>query len=274
MEWILKGLKALFTIGSFDDIRLIWAQQKSQILSYFGSSMLGVFYVVAILFLFLKRKDLKDKLLIPLGILIFLFIFPQTFRFMRSYMFEGGVFWRYIWILQIHLIIAIAVVEIVHLKKRINYLSLLFLLACLLMTGTFIFTPKNFQKADNLYNIPEEVITICNIIKEDAGDQYLADDLVVAPAETAGWMRMYDADICVLYGRFAEYIYTHNDDTREIDEYLTHEIGDLNRVLEMIKENKCSYLVAYKSENLADINNWDEYVLLEETNSYVIYKIN
>lgn len=274
MKWILKGLKFLFTIGTFEEIKEVFASEKLIIQTYFGSSFLWLFYLAAMLFLFLKRKDLKNKLLIPLCILIFLFVFPQTFRFMRSYMFEGGsVYWRYMWSLQIHVIIAIALVEIVYLGRKANYGVALVGLGCLVIAGTFIFTPENFRKADNLYNIPDEVIKICNIIKEEVGEDGISDDLVVAPSETAGWMRMYDGDICLLYGRHSYSLHTHNTDTEVIDAYLTNGNGDLEQVLNKIVESNCSYVVLSKREGMDAIADWNEYVMLGETDNYVIYKI-
>lgn len=274
MKWILKGLKFLFTIDSWDQIKNVLEMERDVIALYFGQSIYGAFYLLACFYLFYKRPELKKKLLAPILLLIGMFAIPKTSAFIVSYMFEtGGVYWRYFWLLQVHVLIAAAVVEVLYLdKKRIKYVLPL-ILVVLAFSGNFVFNRYNFQKAENPYKIPDEIIEICQLIKEDAGEGYLSERLTVAPTQISGWMRMYDGDICLLYGRYASYEYTKNEDTEEIDAYLSNGTGSLSESLDKIEENKCSYLVIRNELKSEEEFNDREYYILGEVENYTVYKL-
>lgn len=274
MGWILKGIKYFFSISSWDEIKKILIAERAVVNQYFGNGVYLIFYVLALVFLFKKRPDLKKILLLPMCVLFFLFALPKTSHFILSYMFEGGgIYWRYFWLLQINLIIAVAVVEMIEIKKEKRGQRLLVILGILIVSGSFIFNQDNFQKAENPYKIPDEVVEICDLIKADAGEAYLLEDLTVAPASLAGWIRMYDGDICLLYGRYSSYTYTKNEDTEEIDEYLSQRSGNVEDVLDKIEKNECTYLIVQSDMELQEEAEVREYILLGETSHYLLYKI-
>lgn len=274
MDWILKGIKSFFSISSWDEIGRILSAEIAIVDKYFGKGVYFIFYLTALFFLLKKRPDLKKILLLPVSILLFLFLFPKTSHFIMSYMFEGGnIYWRYFWLLQINLIIAVAVVEMIEIKKEKRGQRLLVILGILIVSGSFIFNQDNFQKAENPYKIPDEVVEICDLIKVDAGEAYLLEDLTVAPASLAGWIRMYDGDICLLYGRYSSYTYTKNEDTEEIDEYLSQRSGNVEDVLDKIEKNECTYLIVQSDMELQEEAEVREYILLGETSHYLLYKI-
>lgn len=274
MDWILKGIKFFFHISSWDEIKKVLSGEIAIVHKYFGNGVYLIFYLVALFFLIIKRPDLRKVLLLPVSILLFLFAFPKTSHFIMSYMFEGGsIYWRYFWLLQIDLIIAAAVVEMIGIKKKHKGQILLVALGILIVSGSFIFNQNNFQKAENPYKIPEEVVEICDLIKADAGESYLLEDLTVAPAYLAGWIRMYDGDICLLYGRYSSYTYTKNEDTEEINAYLSQKSGSIENVFNKIEKNKCTYLIVENNIEVQEEAAARKYILLGETSHYLLYKI-
>lgn len=274
MKWIINGIKYLFSLSSWDEIKDFLIVERAVVNQYFGNGFYLVFYVLAMFFLFKKRPDLNKILLLPMCVLGFLFIFPQTSHFILSYMFEGGeIYWRYFWLLQIDLIIAVAIVEMVEMKQKQKRQILLVTLGILIVSGCFIFNHNNFQKAENPYKIPEEVVEICDLMKVDAGEDYLLEDLTVAPASLAGWIRMYDGDICLLYGRYSNYTYTKNEDTEEIDEFLSQGSGNVEKVFNKIEKNDCAYLIVQSDMEVQEEAEAREYILLGETNHYLVYKL-
>lgn len=274
MNWILKGIKYFFSVSSWSEIKNFLAFEGEVVSKYFGNGIYLIFYLIAIVFLLKRRPDLRKILLFPVCILIALFIVPKTSHFFLSYMFEGGgIYWRYLWLLQIDLIIAAGIVEMIGMKKERRGLFLLITLGILVVSGSFIFNQSNFQKADNLYKIPQEVVEICELLRADAGDGYLLENLTVAPASVAGWIRMYDGDICMLYGRYSDYTYTKNEDTEEIDSYLSQQDGNVGDVLDKIEKNECTYLIIQNDIEVQEKAGNREYILLGETSHYLLYKI-
>lgn len=274
MEWILKGIKYFFSISSWSEIKNFLIVERGVAGQYFSNGLYLIFYFLALFFLFKKRPDLKKTLLLPVCILLFLFVLPKTSHFILSYMFEGGgIYWRYFWLLQVDVIIAVSVVETIGIKCKQRSQLFLVILGILIVSGSFIFNQNNFQKADNLYKIPKEVIEICDLIKLDAGDSYLLEDLTVAPASFAGWIRMYDGNICLLYGRYSDYTYTKNEDTEEIDKYLSQKEGNAEDVFDKIEKNECTYLIIQNDMEVQEKAENRKYILLGETSQYLLYKI-
>ncbi len=274
MQWIMKGLRFLFSINSWDYTQKILEMEKSVATAYFGYGVYVIFYVIACLYLFYKRPDMKKKLLYPILLLILMFVIPKTSSFIVAYMFEtSNVYWRYFWLLQINLLISIAITEFFAGKGKRAVLGVGFSLVILALSGKFVFNGENFQQSENAYKIPQEVIEICGFIKVDAGDRYLIDELTVAPAEIAGWIRMYDGDICLLYGRHATYTYTKNEDTETINAYLSQGVGDMESVLDVIESNQCTYLVISNKKDVEAEAMERMYRLLGKTDNYMVFRV-
>ena len=99
MEWIMKGIKFLFTIDSWEKSVALFEKNLEIVNLYFGDSLYLILYIVGIFYLLYKRADVRKRFLYPIILLIIFFLIPKTSSFMVSYMFEGRtVFWRFLWL--------------------------------------------------------------------------------------------------------------------------------------------------------------------------------
>ena len=273
MEWIMKGIKFLFTIDSWEKSVALFEKNLEIVNLYFGDSLYLILYIVGIFYLLYKRADVRKRFLYPIILLIIFFLIPKTSSFMVSYMFEGRtVFWRFLWLLQVNLVIAFAIVEFISGIKKGRQVVLVGILLLLVGIGKFIFIPENFQCSENAYKIPKNVIEISEMIKSDAVER--ENPFVVAPSQISYWVRMYDANIHLLYGRYSIPNYTKSEKTQPIDMYLTFGVGDKEIIFDDIEASNCAYMVAIMNDDLIDEADERGYVLLGIVEKYSVYRVN
>lgn len=80
-----------------------------------------------------------------------------------------------------------------------QYILLIFIAAVLAFCGTGLNKDGFYKKVQNVQKIPDEVVSICNLIneqKEENEEIYLATD-----DKIASYVRVYDPSIKMPYGR-------------------------------------------------------------------------
>ena len=170
---------------------------------YIGGSCQIILPGLALLYLLLSKEERNHRRLFAGFSCIFaiLYICPLTARgIMRCI--GDNVYWRLLWVLPLPIITAYTGTR---LYERVNARwkkAGLFVL----MTGVICLTGKNvylqdspYVKAANMQKLPEEVAVICQIIREDAGED--STPRIAVPAKLSGYIRQYDAGIEMLYGR-------------------------------------------------------------------------
>lgn len=173
--------------------------------AYFGESGYLMLYLMAIVLLLLIEKDKLNKKIFVGQILIFSIIYwcPITAYIITKYCVEADVYWRMFWLLPMTILIAYVLTKTVHLKEKLYQKASILVILCFAIVGSgnCIYNETNFQKADNWLKINQDVVDMCQIIKDDAELYGIEDRGVIVPYELVSQMKQYDGIIRMPYGR-------------------------------------------------------------------------
>lgn len=243
--------------------------------SFFGDfHFLGLFLVSLILLILLSQYRKRSLPLILYSLFtLFLFVFPVFSNFVTSYA-GGDTYWRVLWLIPLVPVTAYgftALTASFRIALLRPFLAALFLFI-VYTTGNFFFTEANFQKTENPYKLPNEVLEICDVILEDhRGDAVQ----VVFPEELFSYVRQYTSEIQLSFGRSS--LQTGVFPTQE-DQTLYHIMNNeeetVTRLVQLVEATRCDYLVISASDPRTDNLLLRDYGLsmVYETDNYRIFR--
>lgn len=215
---------------------------------YFGQSMIVGMYIIALLWIVIKHSHYRKMIGIS-GIVIALIVFnPWFYTKVWMKMMDYG-YWRAFWLFPITIIGATAAVLLLKkIKDLRGKIIILFVLSILIVCSGNSMYKKGvyYQKTENAFNIPQEVI--------DISDTLLELDSQPRAIMWSGlycYIRQYKSSIKLMYGRDVErYIQIPDDDIRAIAWHIQNlEITDWNYVSNEMKKRGYHYLVIPENEN-------------------------
>lgn len=173
--------------------------------NYFGNKIYLIMFLLAMLYIFFLEKDKMKKKYFIGFFLIFSFIYwcPITAYIITTYCVEANVYWRMFWMLPMTIVIAYVVVELIHYtqKKHLMLIVLVILAAFVWNKGVTIYDGYAIIEANNVYKIENEIINICDIVKEDAQKKGIEDRGIIVVNELVNNLKQYDGEIRMPYGR-------------------------------------------------------------------------
>ena len=233
------------------------------------------FLLLVVLFFASKNKRLKLYFIMP-SFLILLFITnPISMKvFVESGFIEANRYVRLYWLLPVGLVVAYGATFLIKIaeKESVFFKRVCFVMIMIMMLffGDYMFTEENFSEATNIYKLPSGVVEVTDIICEDVitNGGEITDIRIAVPLSLSSYIRQYNADIKMLYGRNSEATVTANEVRRLMkeDEYNIHGLQSY------LRRGSCSYVVLDADKK--QIGNIEEYgyILIGETNGYLIYK--
>lgn len=231
--------------------------------------------IVLILF-WLKNKDAKNMFGLY-SILLLVLIYNPLFFIVsglwlsgsivtyKNYITEGSVnYVRAFYALPVTFSIAFVFVETVCQLKKV-WKKILMVSVCITIfavKGQNVYSSGNYVKADNWYKVPEETITVCEIIKQTAESDekikaLVTNDLIV-------YIRQYEAGITMPYGRemmIQEVPIAFSNGT------ITRDILDV-----WLDEIKCNYIVCNWYLDMVGMLLDTGYTIVGETEEHVVLK--
>ena len=195
-----------FEIGTIkNEIGKAYEMAFASIGVYWNKSWMAL--VTAVCFAYLcvtqKKGTVKNVLLKYMGIVLVLIYNPFFVYIAYVYLKQANSFVRVAYVLPILYVVAYAFMDIVSRingkgwGKRIAAVSVtVFLSGTVVLAGENFYNSRYFQKTENLYKIPQEVLAIVNAMK--IYDERIH---VVGTNEILPFLRQYDSDVKLLYGR-------------------------------------------------------------------------
>lgn len=165
---------------------------------YSGSGVLTVLFFVALIFVALSETNRSNRTILLYGSISLLVIIfcPLTYYVYMRYV-DVNTYWRFFWLIPVGIGLAYVGTRIAstHPQTGLIMMAVVFILG-----GSFCYTSlPQFRKADNLYQIPEEVIAVADYIRE--GNSNGEDAKVAVGPEMLPYIRQYDTSIVMPYGR-------------------------------------------------------------------------
>ena len=170
--------------------------------NYGGSSMMTLLVIAAVIYLWVteEKKEIRQLFVYLTAGLAALFFFPLFAYAAMHFFLDSQVYYRLLWLIPMGMIAAYAAAKAVsqiETKRKRIVVGILFSLL-LVQGGSLIYANPMVKKAENLYHLPQAVISVADVMHVDGRDVK-----AVVPAEMLQFIRQYDASIHLAYGREA-----------------------------------------------------------------------
>jgi len=231
---------------------------------YAGSGLILAWFLMALIYLFLKEKKKNNRILflyVPVVILL-LFYNPLFYRIFYG-LTEEAIYFRFLWLLPVTVVIGYVIVSIADGLAGTRKALFGVIAAVLIITsGKLVYTSPLFEPAENPYHVPREVVEICDAI-EIEGREVMA----VFPEEFLLYVRQYTSFVCMPYGR--EVIMGAYN---EFHQLMRQEEISVEQLASQAKKYGCHYvIISEKKELVGDMTQY-EYEIYKQVEEYVIYK--
>ena len=234
---------------------------------YIGNGSLMLLFAVALVYLWAKEKEKSFRVLMiyfSIGLLVVFFFTPLLLLVQK--MGEGEIYYRLLWLLPIGIVIPYAVAKFVaDCKKQWFKYTVVFLVCVYVMVGgNCVYNAPQFSKAQNAYQIPQEVIDICDAIVVE-GREVKA----VFPHELIQYVRQYSAFVVLTYGY--DSIVEHWGLNHPMEEEMRKEVSDAKNLATLARESYTHYIVLHKQHHVDGALEDEDFELFYSTENYVVY---
>ena len=284
------------------------------ITEYMGSGFYVILYVAALVWLFVREKDKVRRLILcylPLALLL-IYLCPVYYRIYVLKLDSHGTYYRNLWLLPMTVTIAYAFCKVIASpgllrfmgKKRENengtsntaaenttavntatadtvagssgmtsrVITAALMCAILMICGKFAFGAATSARAENLYHIPDYCIELCDLMEQDIPG---VNVYACVPLEMLFYIRQYDPDINLVYGRdAAEPVWGYYNETYEAYE-LAEEL-DWEQVLKLTRDSSLgvgvvTYFVVPADRNMSSDPGLSGLEKIAESGNYILY---
>lgn len=236
---------------------------------FWGNGHYEVLFLLSLLYVLFERQNAKNKqILFWYPVIVLFIVLNPVFAWIVGIFFPvGGVYIRLYLLIPIHIVIAYAMVCLLDKLKQVSGKIILVMgfLILLFFSGDTYYQEGLFSQADNLMKLPNETIDICNILQENEGQVK-----VIAPADILPYIRQYDADILLCYGRNG--ISNERERTKNLFAQYESQEPDVLLIVSELRDMECSYIVYYKNDFIVEQFLSQGYGCIGETENYVVLK--
>lgn len=211
---------------------------------FFGKPGLAILLLVSSVYLIIAEKDLRKKIMLGILPLVVLagFLLPVTKQLYVAAFDEGSdTYYRILWLIPMYVVIGYAACKVVF-SFDTRMKQIIVLLACLgviALTGSLVYFNQYVSVAENMYHIPQSVIDVCDLITPKDGEPRVR---AVFPSEMVHFVRQYDTDILMPYGR--EMIASQWDYYNVVYEAMEKaDVINAEELIDATRLTECSYIV-------------------------------
>lgn len=240
------------------------------------SGYYSVLYLISLIYILIKGKRIHKIILFWGTVFIFLtFLNPLFSKFVSQKITGVDVYWRLYWTLPIYYSISFFVSEILCKIKNIvlKCVCIISLTGILTISGHFIYQKPYFSRHENMYKLPNEVISIVDYILDK--NKSIKKPNVLFPDDLAAKVRQYSTKVVTVWSRNlyqGNTIIPNTDKTLNSFYYSLYSDPTLESetIYENLKFLGVEWLIMPENNRL--INN--ENIILQDTlNGYSIYYI-
>ena len=249
----------------------IWNAILSAYGAYFGGSAIFALSLAGMVYIFVtEEKKIQKWYLIWLPVCILFMIFmPVIMWVMEHAIHETDTYWRMFWLYPAGIILAYSGTRLIaHAKQGLKQgITLLAILAILILAGKWVGTGENYTRVHNAYKLPDEVIEVGQILEKQEAVY------AVAPEDVACIIRLYNADIHMLYGRDLYRGWVTEESVLELSEILDMAGDNAERAVEIAKQYGVNYIVIYTESKEAYDSQTDCIEYIGGNELYSVYAV-
>lgn len=250
-----------------------WKEMFQYLHGYYNNGIVLYIYIASfVTIMLLGGKHLRKLIGWPILVLMLVVFNPVFYRYVWQKCFHYG-YWRIFWLFPIGLVISVATIILCE-KIKQNKKQIIFLLAFLILiqcNGKNMFSKQLFySNTRNAYKLPQEAIDVADALLE-----LDAEPRVVMCKDLYSYIRQYDTNIKLMYGRDADgYVEWTSDDKHLLAVKIENaDFTDCNSISELMKEYNYTYLVLpVQASLILDETNSQIFSLVKEVDGYNIFE--
>lgn len=230
---------------------------------YSGTGLLVCCFLVAWFYLFFCEEKRENRVIFVYmpAVLLLLFFNPLFFRVFGN-LTEEAIYFRFLWLLPITPVIAYTVIKIYGtLSGPKRYVFVLLSFVLIMFSGRLVYLNPLFERAENEYHVPQEVVEICDMIEVEGREVVAA-----FPGELLLYVRQYSATVCMPYGRE---VFSYYD---SLYASMCEEIVDAEKLTELARQRGCHFLILDKKKVPDEELEKYSYEVYGQVDQYVIYR--
>lgn len=234
---------------------------------YMGTGLIIILYLLSLVYLWVKEtRNYIRILFLYVPVILLLLYFNPLFAALLYRLADGEIYYRVLWLLPVTVTIAFAAAGIYsRLPEGRRMVFGLAAAAGIVFSGSYIYSNPYFQKAENLYHVPDSVVHICDAIAVPGREIQAA-----FPLELVQFVRQYDPTICMPYGR--EVTVSRWNRWGELPDEMEKETIDLNRLAPLAKEEGCHYIILPEDKKVTGDPADYRWEVFGRTDGYIIYR--
>lgn len=234
---------------------------------YMGTGLIMIWFLVSLLYLWLteKKKHIRVMFLYVPLLLLLVFFNPLVARII-SRMADGEIYYRILWLLPVTPVIAFGTVRFCgKLAGWKRYVGITAGILLFMMSGSLIYRNPYFQKAENVYHVPQSVVDICDAI-EVPGREVMA----AFPGELLQYVRQYSNVVCMPYGR--DIVVSKWTVQNALYDVMEQDVIDAEELASLAREEACAYVILAEDKKLEGKLQDQQFEEFARMHGYVIYK--
>lgn len=246
----------------------MWSDVINLFREYMGTGLIVIWFLVSLLYLLLteKRKHIRIMFVYVPTLLLLLFFNPLLAKLVYGVV-GDEIYYRILWLMPITVVIAFAVVDVFGRLQGNRKAAFGVVAAVLVMiSGSYIYNNPYFQRAENLYHMPQSVVDICDAIVVEGREVK-----GIFPEELLQYVRQYSPVVCMPYGREI-LVDKWGAEKHEMYAVMEAEVVDAEQLVALCRENWCHYIILPENKAVkGDFSNY-EFEWFAQMHGYVIYK--
>lgn len=231
---------------------------------YMGTGFVMIWFVVALIYLFLNEKQKPKRIvLVYMPIIMLLLYFNPLFASVFCKIVGSEIYFRICWLMPVIIVIAYSAVCIFgRLKGKKQFLFAVAAMVVIAFSGKLVYSNSLYSRAENIYHVPDSVVHICDSIVVP-GREVMA----VFPSELLLYVRQYSPVVCMPYGRdmfmgyYNKFYYA-----------MERETIDLEEIVPLAREKQCHYIVLREEKEIVGNPHEFDWEVFGRTDGYVIYR--
>jgi len=169
-----------------------------------------VLYVLALIFVCAKGSRLEKQIFLPSGVMLLLTVYNPLFPVVLNSFFDvNNEYYRFFWITPVVILVPYIATKLVLMMSTPAAKSAMAVALVLIMiiSGNFLYK-NGYQKAENIYKMPGELMEISQLLHENTDKEY---PKVLLEYEYNMQMRQYDPKILLTIDR-EDYLFANTND--------------------------------------------------------------
>lgn len=242
-------------------------------------------FFIALVFVCIKGNETEKRIFIPSGLFLFLTVYNPICPVILIHFFDvNSEYYRFFWIAPVVILLPFVAVKLIEmLDNKWGKIGLFALIVLLFITsGNFLYS-NGYEKAENIYKMPGELITVSEVIHSDANVEYPKAFLEY---EYNMQMRQYDPKIMLTVDRedylraisldFSEeeVLDDNHPQYRILATLVKQKPVDMSEFLEALELSHTEYVVLDKNNPMTDYLETAGLESVGETENNRVYKYN